>query len=196
MRGVEVMDIFLERSCLKMALPIFAAGIPLCSSCSILATDLCEALGRVPDVVDRCAAEILVKNGIPHVPNVEFPAAYEASEETTGLKPIEMAENGIHPCIRETERGLRAALGRRVRVTVDRPLGTRHPEHRDTVYGLNYGYVADVLAADNEWQDAYVYGVAKPVEFFEGEVVAGESGDELGRVAASSSLRNDYRCLL
>ncbi len=151
------------------------AGILAAEKCGergMLATDLCDALGRVPDVVDRCAAETLVKNGASRVPNVEFPAAYEASEETTGLKPVEMADGSIHPCIRETERGLRAALGRRVRVTVDRPLGTRHPEHRDTVYGLNYGYVADVLAADNEWQDAYVYGVAKPVEFFEGEVVA------------------------
>ena len=30
----------------------------------------------------------------------------------------------------------------------------------------------DVLAADNEWQDAYLYGVTTPVEWFEGEVIA------------------------
>ena len=29
-----------------------------------------------------------------------------------------------------------------------------------------------MLAADNEWQDAYVLGVFTPVELFEGEVVA------------------------
>ena len=37
---------------------------------------------------------------------------------------------------------------------------------------MNYGYVADVLAADNEWQDAYIFGVTEPVEVFEGDVVA------------------------
>lgn len=74
---------------------------------------------------------------------------------------------------RDEERAEMASpLGRAVTVTVDHRLGTRHPERRELVYELNYGYVQDVLAADNEWQDAYVYGVTEPVECFEGEVVA------------------------
>ncbi len=71
-----------------------------------------------------------------------------------------------------TERALRAFLGRKACVTVDRPLGSRHPEHPDIVYELNYGYVNGVPAGDGEWQDAYVWGVSKPVAVFEGEVVA------------------------
>jgi len=66
----------------------------------------------------------------------------------------------------------RAALGRRVCVTVDRPIGSRHPEHEEIIYPLNYGYVPNVPAADGEWQDAYIWGVAKPIASFEGEVAA------------------------
>ncbi|NCB64311.1 MAG: inorganic pyrophosphatase [Clostridia bacterium] len=55
---------------------------------------------------------------------------------------------------------------------VDRPLGSRHPEHRSLIYKVNYGYVADVVAADNEWQDAYVLGISEPLEVFDGEVAA------------------------
>ena len=73
---------------------------------------------------------------------------------------------------RRASRSPYEALGRRVRVTVDRPLGSRHPEHHDIVYHLNYGYVADVLAGDNEWQDAYVLGPERAVEYFEGVVAA------------------------
>ena len=39
-------------------------------------------------------------------------------------------------------------LGRSVEVTVDRPLGSVHPEHPETVYRLNYGFVAGTLAGD------------------------------------------------
>lgn len=59
-----------------------------------------------------------------------------------------------------------------VTVTVDRPLGSTHPEWPDTVYPLNYGYVAGVMAADGEEQDAYVMGVYEPVAMFTGQVIA------------------------
>ena len=64
------------------------------------------------------------------------------------------------------------APGGLLRVTIDRPVGYHHTEHRDVVYALNHGFVANVLAADNEWQDAYVIGVNEPLETFEGEVIA------------------------
>ena len=34
-------------------------------------------------------------------------------------------------------------IGRTVTVTVDRPLGSYHPEHKDMYYPINYGYVPD-----------------------------------------------------
>lgn len=62
--------------------------------------------------------------------------------------------------------------GRVVTVTVDRPLGSTHPTHKDIVYPVNYGYVEGIPAPDGEWQDAYILGVEKPVTEFAGEVIA------------------------
>ena len=64
------------------------------------------------------------------------------------------------------------ALGRSVTVTVDRPYGSLHPHYPDTEYPCNYGYVEEVLAADGEYQDAYIIGVYEPVDTFSGTVAA------------------------
>ena len=66
----------------------------------------------------------------------------------------------------------RAALGRAVHVVVDRPLGSVHPNHSDIVYGVNYGFVPDIVGGDGEAQDAYILGVDAPVAEFYGVVVA------------------------
>ena len=63
-------------------------------------------------------------------------------------------------------------IGLKVTVSVDRPLGSRHPEHPDLIYEVNYGYVEGILAKDGEWQDAYILGVSEPVDSFMGEVIA------------------------
>nr|WP_307998360.1 hypothetical protein [uncultured Merdimonas sp.] len=47
-------------------------------------------------------------------------------------------------------------LGKIVKVTVDRPLGSCHPKHPDICYPVNYGYVKGVMAADGEEQDVYI----------------------------------------
>lgn len=63
-------------------------------------------------------------------------------------------------------------IGKTVTVTVDRPLGSCHPNHPDIVYPVNYGYVAGIPAPDGEEQDAYLLGVERPVERFPGTVIA------------------------
>lgn len=63
-------------------------------------------------------------------------------------------------------------LGKKVKVTVDRPLGTYHPKHKDLYYPINYGYIEGIIAPDGEDQDAYILGVDKPVSEFEGVVIA------------------------
>ena len=63
-------------------------------------------------------------------------------------------------------------LGTTVTVTVDRPLGSVHPEHPDMVYPVNYGYIEGITAPDGEEQDAYILGVDEPVASFTG-IVAG-----------------------
>ena len=63
-------------------------------------------------------------------------------------------------------------IGSIVKVIVDRPLGTYHPEHRDIYYSVNYGYIPDIVALDGEEQDAYILGVDKPIKEFVGKVIA------------------------
>ena len=63
-------------------------------------------------------------------------------------------------------------IGKIVTVTVDRPLGSYHPEHPDLYYPVNYGYISGIMAADGEEQDAYVLGVNEPVVKFAGRRIA------------------------
>ena len=63
-------------------------------------------------------------------------------------------------------------IGSIVKIIVDRPLGTYHPEYKDLYYSVNYGYVPDVIAPDGEEQDAYILGVDEPIAEFVGNVFA------------------------
>ena len=63
-------------------------------------------------------------------------------------------------------------LGSVVKVTVDSPMGSIHPNHPDMVYPVNYGYIKGTLAPDGEEQDAYILGVDGPVERLTGRVIA------------------------
>ena len=62
-------------------------------------------------------------------------------------------------------------LGRSVKVTIDRPLGSQHPEG-GFVYELNYGFVPGYIAPDGEELDAYVIGPDVPLTEYEGEIIA------------------------
>lgn len=63
-------------------------------------------------------------------------------------------------------------IGDIVTVTVDRPLGSYHPEHKDMYYPINYGYIEGIIAPDGEEQDAYILGVNEAVEKFTGKIIA------------------------
>ena len=65
----------------------------------------------------------------------------------------------------------RSFIGKTIHVRIDRPLGSRHPEH-DFIYPVNYGFVPGVAGLDGEELDAYVLGVAEPVECFTGRCIA------------------------
>lgn len=54
-------------------------------------------------------------------------------------------------------------LGKEVTVTMDRPLGSKHPKH-GFVYEVNYGFIEDTQAPDGEELDAYYLGVNEPLE--------------------------------
>ena len=67
---------------------------------------------------------------------------------------------------------INSVIGRTATVTIDRPLGSCHPKHKDIYYPINYGYVEGIMAADGEEQDAYVLGVDEAIDKFTGKIIA------------------------
>ena len=65
-----------------------------------------------------------------------------------------------------------AIIGTTVTVTVDRPLGSYHPEYKNMYYPVNYGYIEGIMAPDGEEQDAYILGLNEPVDKFIGKIIA------------------------
>ncbi|MGI6743944.1 MAG: inorganic pyrophosphatase [Eubacteriales bacterium] len=63
-------------------------------------------------------------------------------------------------------------IGSIVTVKIDRPSGSRHPEYKDMIYPINYGYIEGITAPDGEWQDAYIIGIDESLAEFTGEVIA------------------------
>lgn len=59
-----------------------------------------------------------------------------------------------------------------VKVIVDRPLGSQHPQYKETYYPINYGFVEGIMAEDEEEQDASILGVDVPVKGFVGKIIA------------------------
>lgn len=59
-----------------------------------------------------------------------------------------------------------------VKVIVDRPLGSQHPQYKETYYPINYGFVEGIMAEDEEEQDVYILGVDVPVKEFVGKIIA------------------------
>ena len=59
-----------------------------------------------------------------------------------------------------------------ITVTVDRPIGSSHPDYPSLVYPVNYGYIEGVLTPGGEEQDAYIIGVDIPVDKFTGRKIA------------------------
>lgn len=54
-------------------------------------------------------------------------------------------------------------LGRFLDVTIDRPLGSAHPDWPDLVYSVNYGHVPGTAADDGEPIDVYVLDETQPL---------------------------------
>ena len=73
---------------------------------------------------------------------------------------------------KKVQEKMNSVIGRTVTVTVDRPLGSYHPEYKDMYYPINYGYIEGVMAPDGEKQDAYILGVNEPVGKFTGKIIA------------------------
>ena len=62
-------------------------------------------------------------------------------------------------------------LGKKVKVVMDRPMGSMHPKW-NFIYPINYGYVPNTISGDGEELDAYIVGIFEPVEEYEGKCIA------------------------
>ncbi len=67
---------------------------------------------------------------------------------------------------------LKRLIGKEVTVYIDRPLGVKHPKFPDIIYPVNYGYIKEIKAADNEYQDVYIIGTDEPLKICIGKVYA------------------------
>ena len=65
---------------------------------------------------------------------------------------------------------LKNLIGKEVTVYIDRYIGSRHPKYSDIVYEVNYGYIKEIVAPDNEYQDAYLLGVDTKAKQYRGKV--------------------------
>ena len=65
----------------------------------------------------------------------------------------------------------RQFLGKIVAVTIDRPLGSKHPKF-DSIYPINYGYVPNTISGDGEEIDAYILGINEPMQEFTGRCIS------------------------
>lgn len=67
---------------------------------------------------------------------------------------------------------LHELCGQEVTIYIDRPIGSIHPNNNDIIYKVNYGYIKEITALDNEYQDAYLLGVDEPVKMHKGKIIA------------------------
>ena len=67
---------------------------------------------------------------------------------------------------------LETNIGKKVKVYIDRPIGSIHPKNKDIIYSVNYGYIKEIKAVDDEYQDAYVLGIDEPASNCVGEIYA------------------------
>ena len=62
-------------------------------------------------------------------------------------------------------------IGRTVTVTVDRPLGSYHPKHKDIYYPINYGYVKGIMAAICFTKEEIWEQIRFQEQYFDSEII-------------------------
>ena len=132
---------------------------------SLILREALDKLGRDKDITVSTFRENDVKGIAPRKLYKKF-----------GFEEGELIEEFGYPNQRFVLHANKSAdnviIGTTVTVTVDRPLGSYHPEHKDMYYPVNYGYIEGIMAPDGEEQDAYILGVNEPVDKFTGKIIA------------------------
>lgn len=63
-------------------------------------------------------------------------------------------------------------LDKIVKIKIDRPIGSSHPNYPDHIYLVNYGYVPNTISGDGEELDCYVLGEYKLLKEYTGKCIA------------------------
>lgn len=117
------------------------------------------------------AKEIVKYYNIYHTFDIE--QACEKMMESIGYKSLDLEKEAYKLLkkliIREK---LENMLGEDVKVYIDRQIGFKHPNYNDIIYGVNYGYIKDIISTDGEYQDVYVLGENYPIKECMGKVYA------------------------
>lgn len=107
-----------------------------------------------------------------------FPSKFMSSRDATAYRiyvPFEFWQQAVDlylSMLGESEGEGDNIIGQTVTVTVDRSLGSVHPDYPDLYYPVNYGYIENIMGGAGDWQDAYILGVDEPLESFTGKVIA------------------------
>ena len=62
-------------------------------------------------------------------------------------------------------------LNKILEVKIDRPIGTKYKNY-ETMYPINYEYVANTISGDGEELDCYILGIYEPLKTFKGKCIA------------------------
>ncbi|MEK7607495.1 MAG: inorganic diphosphatase [Patescibacteria group bacterium] len=86
-------------------------------------------------------------------------------------------------------------LGKKVKIEIDRPLGSRHPKY-GFMYETNYGFVPNTKAPDGEELDAYYLGTEDSLMKAEGLCIAiihrfNDDDDKLVIVSEGTNLTDE-----
>ena len=136
--------------------------------------DMC-LLVELSTALTESLQHIFQNNGVVCV---AFPSKFMSSRDATAYRiyvPFEFWQQAVDlylSMLGESEGEGDNIIGQTVTVTVDRPLGSVHPDYPDLYYPVNYGYIENLMGGDGDWQDAYILGVDEPLESFTGKVIA------------------------
>ena len=142
--------------------------------------------------------DLLIK--FPHIAK-EYEAIKLALADECALDPDrERYLAGKHPFITRTLATAEAYsfVGKAVRIEIDRPARSAHPERPDMIYPINYGFIPGTLAPDGEGIDAYLLGVSEPVSECEATIAAvirrkDDAEDKLAAFVGEAPTENEIR---
>lgn len=63
-------------------------------------------------------------------------------------------------------------IGKTVKVEIEQPIRSCHPEYPEMIYSVNYGFVPNTISGDNEELDCYVLGEEKSLNVYTGKCIA------------------------